>query len=194
MRLPWPSALACLLLTACNSALAKGDGQAFGDDMGRFRVNAVLDSSTCGSGAVGAPERWTFDVVLSQSPPKLYWNSGANAVEGELDGRSFSFDSETVVNTTTVNANGANGSEVTPTDPNAGAPQPTAPACVIARQDAATGELDDASHATAFTGTLSYHFETQGNSDCGDAMLAAGFSTLPCDMSYRMNAAWVSAR
>src|SRR5438552_210445 len=83
---------------ACSGALAKGDGRAFGDDMGRFHVTARLETSTCGPGAIGAPDIWQLDVILSRERSHLYWNTGADAVEGALytDGRHFDLTSETV--------------------------------------------------------------------------------------------------
>src|SRR5262245_43615474 len=99
-----PASLGSLLaalatLPACSGVFAKDDGRALGDDLGRFHVKADLDSSTCGPQAMDTPENWEFDVVLSQDAPTLYWNTGADAVEGQLaaDGRTFAFRSQVVV-------------------------------------------------------------------------------------------------
>src|SRR5258708_6001196 len=86
----------CAGATGCSGVLAKGDGRAIGDDLGRFRIDATLDDSTCGADAVGAPNDFRLDVFLSEAPPRVYWNSGADSVEGDLDddGVHFSFHSE----------------------------------------------------------------------------------------------------
>lgn len=165
-------AVSLVAATGCSGAFAKGDGQAFGDDLGRFHVLARLDSSTCGPAALDTPEKWEFDVILSRSEPHIYWNTGADAVQGDLDGTRFSFESETVAN------GGGDGGGV----------------CTIVRRDSASGELDDAKAAKAFQGSLSYRFAAAGRADCSEAMLEGGFATLPCSLAYRMSGAWVSAR
>ena len=160
---------------ACSGVMAKDDGRAFGDDLGRFRVAATLDSSTCGTTALGAPEKWQFDVVLSRDAPRLFWNTNANAIEGTVDERGrFAFESHTV-----VNASGA---------------RDAGTACTIVRKDTANGSLDDPTAARAFDGTLEYAFAPEGTADCSEVMLESGFATLPCSMTYQMRAAWVSSR
>jgi hypothetical protein len=169
------------LVFGCSGALAKGDGRAFGDDLGRFHVTATMDSSTCGPKAMDAPEKWDFDVVLSEKAPMIYWNTGADAVDGTLarDGRTFVFTSESVVN---VDA---------PETPNGAS---TASPCTVIRDDDSSGTLDAAESATAFTGTLGYRFASQGSSDCSALFATGGFAALPCSMTYRMSGTWVSTR
>lgn len=164
------------LSTGCSGALAQGDGRAFGDDLGRFHVAATMETSTCGPNAIDAPASWEFDVFLSHLAPHLYWNTGADAVEGDLaaDGRSFTMTSETVVNTASQTSG--------------------ASTCTIVRDDSAAGELDDASRARSFEGTLDYRFTPQGKSDCAEILLSGTFAALPCSLKYRMKASWVSAR
>jgi hypothetical protein len=164
------------LSTACSGALAKGDGRAFGDDLGRFHVAAVMDSSTCGPGAMDAPEHWQFDVVLSHLAPHLYWNTGADAVEGTLaaDGKTFAMTSETVVNV--------------------GGSPTSGPTCAVVRDDNAAGELDAPKAPQHFTGTLEYDFAQQGRSDCSSLLVSGGFAALPCRMAYRLSGTWASAR
>jgi hypothetical protein len=154
---------------------AKDDGRAFGDDIGRFRVAATLDSSSCGPNALGSPDNWQFDVVLSRDAARLFWNTDANAVEGNVDadGR-FALESRSIVN--------------------AGGTRDAAIGCAIVRKDAASGTFDDPKATRAFEGSLEYSFAPQGTADCSEAMLENGFLTLPCSMSYRMKASWVSAR
>jgi hypothetical protein len=178
------SAAGCTVLLGCSGVLADGDGRAFGDDMGRFHVMATMDTSTCGPQAMDAPEKWEFDVVLSKKAPIIYWNTGPDAVEGKLgdDGKTFAFTSEVVVN---VDANAsATGKE----SASAGS------TCTVVRSDDSSGTLDAADSATAFTGKLEYRFAPEGSSDCSDLLASGGFAMLPCSMTYRMTAAWVSAR
>jgi hypothetical protein len=172
------------LLCGCSGALAKGDGRAFGDDLGRFHVTAMIDSSTCGPKAMDAPEKWDFDVVLSKQAPSIYWNTGADAVEGTLaaDGKTFAFTAETVVNVDSGNAAQNPGSASAPSS------------CTVVRNDDSSGELDAAESAKAFTGTLGYRFASQGTSDCSALFATGGFAALPCSMTYRMSGIWVSAR
>src|SRR5262249_17902856 len=88
--------VACL---SCSGVFAKDDGRALGDDLGRFHISAVLDASTCGANALGAPENWQFDVVLSRDASRLFWNTNALAIEGKVDGAGrFSFETENVIN------------------------------------------------------------------------------------------------
>jgi hypothetical protein len=162
--------------TACSGVLAKGDGRAIGDDIGRFSIDATLETSTCGDGAIGGPSSITFDVFLSESPPRVYWNSGADSVEGDLarDGVHFDFHSEKVVTLP--------GSES------------AADTCTIVRSDASSGALDDPNAARRLTGSLEYRFAIQGRSDCTAALAENGVNALPCSMRYRMEGHWVSTR
>jgi hypothetical protein len=172
---------ACLFLLpfvlgACSDVFAKDDGRAFGDDLGRFRVGAKLKSSTCGSQALDTPEDWQFEVVMSHDGDLIYWNTNDSAVEGKLaaDGKTFSFTSETSVN---VDANAK------------------VPLCTIVRGDDASGTFDKAADsARSFTGSLEYRFTPASGSDCSDLVASAGFEDLPCSMTYRMAATWVSER
>jgi hypothetical protein len=154
--------------------MAKDDGRAFGDDLGRFHVAAALDSSTCGVAALGAPEDWEFEVVLSRDASRLYWNTNSTAIEGTVDTKGhFSFVAENVVNT-----GGQNAKQL----------------CTIVRKDTANGTFDDPETARTFDGSLEYSFAPQGTADCSEVMVENGLATLPCSMSYRLDAAWVSSR
>jgi hypothetical protein len=166
----------CASAAGCSGVLAKGDGRAIGDDLGRFRIDATLDTSTCGAGAVGAENDFRLDVFLSEAPPRVYWNSGADSVEGDLadDGVHFSFESDTVV--------------AIPSD------VPAADTCTIVRTDTSSGAFDRATNVRTFTGSLEYRYAAQGHSDCSSAMASQGFTTLPCTMTYSMAGTWVSAR
>jgi hypothetical protein len=162
--------------TACSGVLAKGDGRAIGDDLGRFSIDAALETSTCGDGEIGGPSSVTFNVFLSEAPPHVYWNSGSDSVEGDLaeDGVHFDFRSETVVTLP--------GSES------------AADTCTVVRTDTSSGALDAPESARRLTGSLEYRFAIQGRSDCTAALAESGVSALPCTMRYRIDGHWVSAR
>lgn len=161
------------LLTGCSGgAIAEGDGRAFGDDLGDFKVAATLEKSNCGAGALGTPEDWEFRIRLSRQDPAFYWNTGAAAVEGRLgsDGQTFTLESETVVEL---------GPEVTASLP-----------CVIVRQDRAAGVLDDPGvDVTAFEGSLVYSFSETPDTDCTTLVgVPGGFAQLPCEIRYELQA------
>jgi hypothetical protein len=160
----------------CSGVLAKGDGHAIGDDIGRFSIDGKLETSTCGDGMLGGPSNVTFDVFLSEAPPHVYWNSGPDSVEGDLarDGVHFDFESETVV--------------VLPGSESA------ATTCTVVRTDTSSGVLDDPKAARSLTGSHTSRFAPQGRSDCAAAAAAAGVGALPCTMRYGIDGRWVSAR
>jgi hypothetical protein len=169
------AAIGPLVCLSCSGVFAKDDGRALGDDLGRFRIAAVLDESTCGANALGAPENWEFDVILSRDASRLFWNTNAAAIEGNVDDRGrFSFETQNVIN--------------------AGSSEDPRNSCTIVRKDRANGAFDDPKTARAFDGSLEYSFSPQGTADCSDAMAENGLLTLPCSMSYRLAAEWVSAR
>jgi hypothetical protein len=168
--------LASLLSTACSGVLAKGDGRAIGDDLGRFRIDAKLTTTSCGAGAEGQPADFRLEVFLSEAPPFVYWNSGADSVEGDLDpdGVHFTFRSRTIV--------------ALPGDESAAA------TCTIVRTDHSSGAFDDPTHVRNLDGVLEYDYAPQGQSDCSTAMATQGFAALPCRMKYSMAGTWFSAR
>ncbi|HEX4341359.1 MAG TPA: hypothetical protein VH062_35870 [Polyangiaceae bacterium] len=176
LRLRSVALLVCAGTAGCSGVLAKGDGRAIGDDLGRFQIDAKLDTSTCGPDAEGVMSDFRLDVFLSEAPPLVYWNSGADSVEGDLDddGVHFSFESETVV--------------AVPSD------VPAADTCTIVRKDTSSGAFDHATRVRHLTGSLEYRYAAQGSSDCATAMVSQGFTSLPCKMSFSMAGDWVSAR
>jgi hypothetical protein len=173
---PTIAALCAVTCSACSGVLAKGDGRAIGDDLGRFAIDAKLDDSTCGRDALGVEGDTSFKVFLSEAPPLVYWNAGAQSVEGDLepDGVHFSFQSETVLAV-----------------PGAASAADT---CTIVRSDTASGTFDDPKTVTKLHGTLEYHYAVQGHSDCSAAMVQQGFTALPCRVRYTMDGKYVSAR
>ena len=136
--------------------------------LGVFQVQGDLKDSTCGDGALGATESWTFEVKLSRFENDLYWLNGRETIVGDIasDGRSFAIES---------------GVEVSVSDPARGKP-----GCKVHRTDDATGKLSDSgTDVTSFDGTLSYGYAVVSGFDCSDWIGTAGaVSALPCVMSY----------
>ncbi|MBM4362179.1 MAG: hypothetical protein FJ104_05825 [Deltaproteobacteria bacterium] len=166
--------LACLVflaLPACSSALADGDGRAFGDDLGRFQVTALLDESTCGPGAVGWDERVEFDIVLSEEEPTFYWNTGAAAVAGTLEPNgAFSAQAEVA----------------RPSD------QSATPLCTLVRSEKASGLFTDPTRTRIADGRLEYRITGEG--ECGEMILENGLAALPCSLAYDFTATRISDR
>ena len=167
---------AAVLSAGCSDFLGdKGDAHQPGTVLGTFHVNATVGSSTCGQGALGADSSWEFDVKLARDDGALYWNNGAEIITGELaaDRTTFSFTSAVVVDMRTEETLGM-------------------PPCSVRRDDNATGTLDSASEPVhAFTGSLGYAFAATIDSECSDLVPpseTAAFATLPCAMSYSIEA------
>lgn len=167
-RFVLPAAL--LSLVACQNKPYDVDGP--GDFIGLFTVDAKQDANTCGTGALDAPASWQFDVRLSREVGILYWNNGAEYVEGNLgsDKRTFSFDTMVRVNMRDQNSD------------------PWLPPCSVDRHDRSSGKIAD--DDTTFTGKLSYDFAPTTGSDCADLITSETpvFLMLPCGMSYTLEA------
>jgi hypothetical protein len=152
--------------------MAGEDSRIYGDDLGRFRVEAELAETTCGPGALGTPERWSFQIQLSREPHSIYWNQGGAAVEGAIanDGVSFTLASSTEVPVTLADAGGG--------------------MCSMERLDEAHGTLDSPGlDVRAFTGTLTYRFEPRLGSDCTVLVgVPGGFDALPCRVGFEIDA------
>lgn len=163
-------ALASLLLPGCLDKPYDPDGP--GDFIGVFSVDAHQSANTCGQGALDSPVDWTFDVHLSREIGIIYWNNGAEYVQGELasDKHSFTFDAQVVVNMRDQNS------------------APSLPPCSVERHDRSSGRIadDDAS----FTGTLTYEFAPTTDSNCSDLVTSTPqvFAALPCAMTYTLDA------
>lgn len=162
--------LAASSLVACLDKPYDPDGP--GDFIGVFSVEAKRDANTCGEGPLGAPATWTFEMRLSRETQIIYWNNGAEYIQGELeaDKHTFTFDTTIVV------------------DMRADGTMPWLPPCSVARRDQASGKIadDDAS----LTGKLSYDFSPTEGSDCSDLTTSEPlvFTTLPCGMAYSLTA------
>lgn len=163
-------AFAALVLVACRDKPYDPDGP--GDFIGLFSVDAHQSANTCGNGALDSPMDWNFDVRLSREIGIIYWNNGAEYVQGELesDKHSFTFDAQVVVDMRDQNS------------------PAWLPPCSVTRHDRSNGRLaeDDAT----FTGTLTYDFAPTTDSDCSDLVTSTPqvFAVLPCAMTYMLDA------
>lgn len=174
LRTPFRSslcfALATLSLVACQNKPTDVDGP--GDFIGVFAVDAKQDANTCGAGALNSPAAWSFDVRLSREIGIIYWNNGAELINGDLDAdkHTFSFDTSVIVNMRDQNS------------------APWLPDCSVARHDQSAGKIAD--DDAAFTGKLTYDFAPTAGSDCTDLIMSDQpvFAALPCGMTYTLDA------
>ncbi len=168
----------CAAVFGCSELVGGGkDAKIPGEPLGTFHVIGQLEASSCGPGAVGSSDVWEFDVRLSRDGADLYWLNGAEAIWGSVaaDGTSFSFDTQVAVPAI-----------------EAGKGQP---GCTIIRSDSASGSLSSPSlDVRSFTGRLRFGYMPQGGSDCSPLMgVEGGFSMLPCEMSYLVEATRTAA-
>jgi hypothetical protein len=164
---------ACLLvgLVSCIGNPDDAHDDVPGDLLGMYKVDALMEESSCGPGALGAPDHWSFDVKLSRDDSNIYWNNGDEALEGSLSSAIFSFTSEVSIPVREA--------------------KPGRPGCTLWRQDAARGTLvagADESDVPGFDGSLTYSFAQESGSDCNDAMAEVGLAQLPCSVRYTMTA------
>jgi hypothetical protein len=163
-------ALPCLGLTlvGCLNFRKVDDAKAPGDMLGVYHVSGKLDDSSCGDGALGSTEHWSFDVKLSRFENDIYWLNGRETIVGDIDsdGRSFSILSEV---------------ETKISDPARGMP-----GCRVMRHDDAEGKLSDSgADVASFDGTLSFRYEAILGSDCADWIGTPGaVEALPCSLRY----------
>jgi len=155
-------------LAGCLNFRKVDDAKAPGDMLGVFQVQGELKDSSCGEGALGATNAWTFEVKLSRFENDLYWLNGRETIVGDIasDGRTFSIKSEV---------------EVTVSEPGRGKK-----GCKVLRTDDAEGLLSDSgSDVESFDGTLGYGYAIVSGSDCSDWVGTPGAVTLlPCTMRY----------
>ena len=176
MRFPVP-ALVSLLLSAGCVDFGDQDAHVPGDELGQYHVAASLEASDCGQDALSAPEHWEFDIRLSRDANDLFWLNGAEVIPGQIaaDGASFEFLTQVAV-------------EIDPSEGNH-------PGCTVLREDHATGRLvGSGNEITGFSGTLTYGYVAESDSDC-TAIVGApgGVAALPCEMSFSMQAARTAA-
>lgn len=165
--------LGCLgTLPALGCEFGEGDARVPGEPLGTFQVHAEILTSDCGSGAMGSTDVWEFEVMLSRDHDQLFWLNGREVISGGLasDGRSFEFDTRVQV-------------EVLE-------PEPGRLGCTLTRLDRASGKLglvDD--EVESFGGRLTFSYIPGDDSDCSPLIgVEAGFSALPCAMSYELEA------
>ncbi len=163
-------ALPCsaLLLAGCLNYHKVADGKAPGDMLGTYQVTGSLDASTCGTGALGSPSSWSFEIKLTRFENDIYWLNGQEALVGDIasDGRSFSIVTD-VANKISDPGRGQKG-------------------CIVMRHDDAEGKLSaSGTDVKSFKGKLTYRYDTREGSDCSDWIGSAGaVETLPCSLSY----------
>lgn len=163
-------ALPCLGLTlvGCLNFGKVDDAKAPGDMLGVYQVTGKLADSSCGDGALGSSEHWSFDVKLSRFENDIYWLNGRETIVGDIasDGRTFSIVSE-VETKISEPARGKAG-------------------CRVMRHDDAEGKLSDSSADVAsFDGTLSFRYELIDGADCSDWVGSEGaVEALPCSLRY----------
>jgi hypothetical protein len=170
LRIGVPVLLLCL--GSCLNFRKVDDAKAPGDLLGVYAVEGKLAESTCGEGALGAGDSWSFQVKLSRFENSLYWLNGKETIVGDIasDGRTFSILSSV---------------EVTVSDAGRGRS-----GCKVLRRDAARGKLsDDGAEVESFDGTLGFSYEAVTGSDCSDWIGTEGaVSSLPCELSYEIQA------
>lgn len=168
-------------LAGCGEIFGNKDAHQPGEALGTFHVVGTRASSTCGEGALGSGANWEFDVELAREGDALYWDNGAQIVVGSLaaDGVSFLIETGVVVDMR---------SEETL----------AYPPCSLERRDAASGALKDGGEeegVLGFSATLSYSFSPTADSECWDLIEgeAPTFTSLPCTMSYALEATRAAA-
>jgi hypothetical protein len=158
------------LLPGCTQEVSDRDARIPGDLLGTYHVVGDLGDSTCGPGALDAPEVWEFDVRLSRADSELFWLNGAEAIEGEVaaDGVSFTFESFVLIEAQ-PKGKGRDG-------------------CRITRTDSVEGRLGSSSlDVHAFAGKITYGYSADAQSDCSDFIgVQGGFGDLPCDLAYKL--------
>ena len=158
--------VASALAAACGAACAMHEP---GTSLGTFAVTGTLGTQTCGSG-VTADNPWTFNVRLSRGTNTLYWLQDASPpISGTIDAQG----NAVLTSSSTYELQSAT---------EAGAPY-----CGVVRTDKFTAALGTGP-VKSFTGTLAYHYDVDQGADCSAVLPAAGFATMPCDVSYELAA------
>lgn len=159
---------------------SSSDSQSSDDDgapanIGSFHLGLHLLESSCGEGALGLSDSWSFDVKLSHDGTTATWSSGGATVQGDFDEDARTLDFASGVNID-MRADDAPG---------------TKPACTIQRQDRAIFTLDSLSSPKALNGDLTYTFTPASNSNCADLVFGSTpqFTDLPCEMHYKVSGA-----
>ncbi len=158
--------VAAAIAAACGAACVMHEP---GTSLGTFAVTGTLATQTCGSG-VTPDNPWTFNVRLSRDTHTLYWLQDASPpISGYIDPQG----NASLTSSSTYDLqSGADGG---------------APYCGVVRTDTFTAALGTGA-VTSFKGTLAYHYDVAQGADCSGVLPAAGFGTMPCDVSYELAA------
>ncbi len=136
-----------------------------GATLGTYDVRGALQSDGCG----GAPNPWTFSVMLTKDGATLYWNwMDASPI---LSG--------TILPGGQVTLSGFQLANVDSTATQMGP-------CDLRRDDDLELSLGAKSPPSSFGGTISYSFSPQTGANCSDQLTTAGgtYETLPCTIEY----------
>lgn len=174
MSRSWSLAWALLAgscLTGCGDDIfGNKDAHQPGEVLGTYHVAAKRGANTCGDGALGNQAAWEFDVKLARGGAQIFWNNGAEVIDGTIDAdqKSFHFDTGVLMNMRTAEDHGL-------------------PACSIERSDHADGTLAaTGTDVASFEGKLAFDFAPSAGSSCDDLVQGstAILAALPCSIVY----------
>jgi hypothetical protein len=159
-------------VAGCADVFGTKDAHQPGDELGTYHVAATRGANTCGDGALGNAATWEFDVKLARGGTEIFWNNGADIIDGTIDedAMSFHFTTGVLMNMRTEESHGL-------------------PACSIQRSDRADGKLaatgDD---VASFEGKLEFGFAATEGSSCEDLITGstAVLARLPCGILYAL--------
>jgi hypothetical protein len=159
-------------LAGCADIFGNKDAHQPGDVLGTYHVAAKRGANTCGDGALGNQEAWEFDVKLARGGSQIFWNNGAEIIDGTIDAdeKSFHFDTGVLMNMRTAEDHGL-------------------PACSIERTDQADGTLAaTGTDVASFEGKLAFDFAPSAGSSCEDLIQGstAILAALPCKIVYAL--------
>ncbi len=150
-------------------------------NLGDFTLKLKMTQSSCGQGALGLENQFSFDVSLSHDGDTGQWTSGGATIDGAFDPDAKTLDFTSSV-TTDMRKNDPPGT-------------PTKPACSVERIDDAAFTLDSATHPTSLTGQLTYSYAATTASNCADLIYSQTptFQQLPCTVTYSVSGALKTA-
>lgn len=181
-----------LLVAGCNMLnLGQGDSSASSTtggktepsnaNLGDFTLTLKMTQSTCGQGAAGLLDKWSFDVSLAHTGDTATWTSGGATIDGQFDPttRELDFSSSVTV-------------DMRKDDPASPTPKP---ACSMKRSDEAFFTLDAVDHPKSLAGELTYSFAPTMNSNCADLVYGQtpSFKAIPCTVTYAVTGVSKSA-
>jgi hypothetical protein len=157
-------------LAGCGDIFGTKDAHQPGDVLGTYHVAAKRGTNTCGDGALGNTAAWEFDVKLARGGAEIFWNNGAEIIDGTIDAdeQTFHFATGVLMNMRTAADHGL-------------------PACSIQRTDRADGKLAATGNDVAsFAAQLVFDFAPSSGSSCDDLVTGstAVLARLPCTIGY----------